>query len=104
MSAPEPPSGLSASSTEVLATTIASAVERQLTQHAKQFEAKLAEQKQAIVEYKNALQTAVEERLADFAKHQQVSLNELSNKIIETSAFIVLGNGLVLQHFLKRVI
>lgn len=85
MSAPPPQSGMSAATTEVLATSIASAVERQLTQHAQQFEAKLAEQKQTVVEYKNALQTAMEERLADFAKQQQISLNEIRNKIIESS-------------------
>lgn len=82
MSAPSPQ--------EVLATTIASAVERQLTQQAaamtKQFEARLAEQQQAIDAYQKALQTALEERLVDFAKHQQITLNELSNKVIESSA------------------
>lgn len=82
MSAPSPQ--------EVLATTIASAVERQLTQQeaaiTKQFEARLGEQQQAIDTYQKALQTALEERLVDFAKHQQISLNELSNKIIESSA------------------
>ena len=77
---------MSAATTEVLATSIASAVERQLTQHAQQFEAKLNEQKQTVVEYKNALQTAMEERLADFAKQQQISLNEIRNKIIESVA------------------
>ena len=76
---------MSAATTEVLATSIASAVERQLTQHAQQFEAKLNEQKQTVVEYKNALQTAMEERLADFAKQQQISLNEIRNKIIESA-------------------
>ena len=87
MSANPPQSGMSAATTEVLATTIASAVERQLTQHAKQFEAKLAEQQQAADAFQKALQTALEERLADFSKHQQLSLNEISNKIVETSAF-----------------
>ncbi len=87
MSANTPQSGISAASTEVLATTIASAVERQLTQHAKQFEAKLAEQQRAADAFQKALQTALEERLGDFAKHQQISLNEINNKILETSAF-----------------
>jgi hypothetical protein len=86
MSAPAPQSGMSAANTEVLATTIASAVERQLTQHAKQFEAKLAEQQQAADAFQKALQTALEERLADFAKHQQINLNEINNKIVEASA------------------
>ena len=87
MSAPAPQSGMSAANTEVLATSIATAVERQLTQHAKQFEAKLAEQQQAVDVFQKALQTALEERLADFTKHQRLSLNEISNKMVETSAF-----------------
>ncbi|MCE9621890.1 MAG: hypothetical protein K8R99_06070 [Actinomycetia bacterium] len=89
MSAPPPQPGISAASTEVLAKTIAAAVERQLTQQAetlsKQFEARLGEQQQAADAYQKALQTALEERLADFAKHQQLSLNEINNRIIESA-------------------
>ena len=79
---------MSAASTEVLAKTIAAAVERQLTLQAetlsKQFEAKLVAQQQAVDSYQQALQTALEERLADFAKHQQLSMNEINNRIIES--------------------
>jgi hypothetical protein len=81
---------MSAAQTEVLVTTIATAVERQLTQQVsavtKQFETRLAEQQKAIDAYQKALQTALEERLTDFAKHQQISLNELKNKVIESSS------------------
>lgn len=87
---PQPPSGMSAANTEVLAKTVAAVVEKQLTHQAetltKQFEARLAEQQQAADVYQQALQTALEERLTDFAKHQQLSLNEISNKMIESSA------------------
>lgn len=89
MNAPAP-QGIPAASAEVLVTTIANAVERQLTEHvaglAKQFEARLAEQQQATDAYQNALQTALEERLAEFARHQQIKFNELNNLIIEASA------------------
>ena len=81
---------MSAANTEVLAKTIAAVVERQLMQQAdtltKQFEARLTEQQQAVDVYQNALQTALEERLVDFAKHQQLSLNEISNRVIESGA------------------
>jgi len=81
---------MSAAQTEVLVTTIATAVESQLTKHVaaltKKFEARLAEQQQAIDAYQSALQTALEDQLTDFAKSQQVSLNEVTNKVIELSA------------------
>jgi len=80
---------MSAASTEVLAKSIAAAVERQLTQQAevltKKFDARLAEQQQAVDTYQKALQTALEERLADFAQHQQLSVNEINNRIIESA-------------------
>ena len=91
---------MSAASTEVLAKSIAAAVERQLTQQAevltKKFDARLAEQQQAVDTYQKALQTALEERLADFAQHQQLSVNEINNRIIESagaSAMRVLIRG-----------
>jgi hypothetical protein len=83
---PSPPQGISAATTEVLATTIAAAVERQLTEHAKLFEAKLADVQHANEAYQNALQSALEERLADLVKHQQQSINEINNRIIESGA------------------
>lgn len=89
MSAPTAQPGLSAATTEVLVKTIATAVEKQLTDNVaaltKQFEARLAEQQQATADFQQSLQTALEERLADFAKQQQLTLNELSNRIIESS-------------------
>lgn len=53
---------------DVLATAIATAVERQLTEHAATITAQF------------------EARLADFAQQQQRTINELNNKIIETAA------------------
>lgn len=89
MSAPAAQPGLSAATTEVLVKTIAAAVEKQLIDNVanmtKQFEARLTEQQQVTAGYQQALQTALEERLADFAKHQQFTVNELSNRIIESS-------------------
>lgn len=82
--------GMSTAQTEVLVTTIATAVESQLTKHVaaltKKFEARLAEQQQAIDAYQSALQTALEGQLTDFAKNQQVSLSEVTKKVIELSA------------------
>ena len=92
MSAPlsQPPSGMSAANTEVLAKSIAVVVERQLAQQSdamtKQFEARLAEHQQNLETYQQALQSALEERLADFAKHQQLSINEVNNRIVESAA------------------
>ncbi|MEQ1874546.1 MAG: hypothetical protein ABL953_12520 [Ilumatobacteraceae bacterium] len=90
MSAPTAQPGMSAATTEVLVKTIAAAVEKQLTDNVanitKQFEARLTEQQQAAAGFQQALQTALEERLADFAKHQQLSLNEFNNRVIESSA------------------
>ncbi len=90
---PKPPAmaqGMSTAQTEVLVTTIATAVESQLTKHVaaltKKFEARLAEQQQAIDAYQSALQTALEGQLTDFAKNQQVSLSEVTKKVIELSA------------------
>lgn len=86
---PQPQSGMSAANTEVLVKSIAGVVERQLAQQSeamtKQFEARLAEQQQAVETYQKALQTALEERLADFSKHQQLSINEINNRIIESA-------------------
>ncbi len=102
--------GSGPSSTEVLAATIAAAVERQLTQYvsamSKQVEAarqsadgakaelrsEFAQQLEAIVsrldaqqqsndQYQKALQGALEQRLAEFANHQHVRLTELDTKI-----------------------
>ena len=115
MSASTPSPGLSHSSTEVLAATIAGAVERQLTQYvgamAKQVEAARqavessraelrAEFQQQIKDVlaqfaaaqtgaegqQHALQTALEARLADFSSHQQARLNEVENRLFEMPA------------------
>ncbi len=107
--------GLTASTTEILAATIAGVVERQLTQavatmsqqvevarqaaeNAKselrsEFSAKidsvlqqLAEGHQSTEAYQKALQTALEDRLADFALHQHQRLNEVENRLLEMPA------------------
>jgi hypothetical protein len=107
--------GMSASSTEVLATTIAAAVERQLTQYVavmsqqveaarqaaenlrgemrSEFGAQIAQvlqrmdgTQQNAEAYQKALQTALEDRLADFAQHQNRRLNEVENRILEIPA------------------
>lgn len=112
MSAATPSSGLSQSSTEVLAATIASAVERQLTQYVgamaqqvdaarqavetsrNELRAEFQQQIQAVLTQvasaqdlmatqQQALQSALEERLADFSRHQQTRLNEVENRILE---------------------
>ncbi len=105
-------SGLSASTTEVLAATIAAVVERQLTQYmnavTQQAEATRQAHERAIEQlrtdfsgqltavtqrveagqqsteaYQKALQNALEERLADFSQHQQRRIAEVENRIIE---------------------
>jgi len=107
--------GMSASTTEVLAATIAAAVERQLTQYVavmsqqveaarqaaenlrgemrSEFGAQIAQvlqrmdgSQQNAEAYQKALQTALEDRLADFAQHQNRRLNEVENRILEIPA------------------
>ncbi len=86
MSTPPTPSTATAASTEALATTIANTVERQLTQYVasmtKEVEARLLANEQSTDAYTTALKTALEERLAEFAKHQQTSLTELQNQLL----------------------
>ncbi len=115
-------SGLSASTTEVLAATIAAVVERQLTQYmnavTQQAEATRQVQERAIAElrqefsaqitavtqrveagqqssdaYQKALQTALEDRLADFSHHQQRRIAEVENRIIEIPMGMGSGDG-----------
>jgi hypothetical protein len=117
MPAPNPSTGvgMSASTTEVLAATIAAAVERQLTQYvavmSQQVEAarqaadhlrvemrsELGAQIAQVLQridtsqqnadgYQKALQTALEDRLADFAQHQARRLNEVENRMLEIPA------------------
>lgn len=109
------PSTMSPSTTEILAATIAGAVERQLTQYvstmAQQVDAarkavetnrvelrqEFQQQLEAITaqfaagqrsseQQQQGLQTALEQRLADFAQHQQARLNEVENRMLEISA------------------
>jgi len=115
MSASNPAQGLSPSSTEVLAATIAGAVERQLTQYvstmAQQVDAarqaveanraemraemqqqiaavmaQLESNQQTQAAGQQALQAALEARLGEFAQHQQLRLNEVENRILELPA------------------
>jgi uncharacterized coiled-coil DUF342 family protein len=112
---PNPAQGISASTTEVLAATIAAAVERQLTQYvstmAKQVEAarQAAEQNkhelraefdaqlsavmqrldadhQRAEQYQQSLQHALEAKLIEFAQHQRQRLDEVENRLLETPA------------------
>jgi len=113
------------SGTEMLASTIAGAVERQLTQYvsamSKQVEAarqaaestraelraefllqletvlaRVDSHQQATESYQRALQTALEERLAEFANHQHVRLTELDGKLAQVSAQIQADVGTTL--------
>ena len=114
--------GISANQTEVLAATIAAVVERQLTQYmtvmSKEVEALRQQTQQAQADlradiqaqlqalthrvdsgqqtneaFQRALQTALEERLADFAQHQQRRLNEVENRIVELPLSVGGGGG-----------
>ena len=115
MSASTPAQGLSPSTTEILAATIASAVERQLTLYvstmAQQVDAarqavetsrtelraefqaqldavvaQLAAGQQATEAQQQNLQSVLETRLADFSHHQQVRLNEVENRVLEAGS------------------
>lgn len=116
MSTPTPnPNGISAATAEVLVATIASAVERQLTQYVStmthqmdsirreaegarsELRAEFNQQFQALTQrlesgqhsteaYQKALQNALEERLADFAQHQHRRLAEVENRLLELPA------------------
>ncbi len=107
-----PAHGMSPSTTEVLAATIAGAVERQLTQYAaamaqqvdaarqavetnkNELRAEFQQQIQSLTEqlgasqqvaegHQQALQSILEERLSDFSHHQQMRLNEVENRVLE---------------------
>ena len=108
------PPAMSPSSTEILAATIAGAVERQLTQyvsamaqqveatrqavgtHRTELRAEFQQQIEAVVAQFATSQTAsdaqqreltsmLEQRLAEFSQHQQTRLNEVENQILEAS-------------------
>ncbi len=98
-----PPATAAPSSTEILAATIGSAVERQLTQSVtamtqqveaarQEMRAEFTKQLQALTDrvdanqettdrYQSALQAALEERLAEFANHQHQTLTTINNKL-----------------------
>jgi len=106
---------ISPSTTEILAATIAGAVERQLTQyvsamaqqvdatrkavetHRSELRAEFQQQIEAVVAQFSAGQAAsgarqqeltsmLEQRLAEFSKHQQTRLNEVENRVLESGA------------------
>jgi len=112
MSAATPSTGLSQSSTEILAATIAGAVERQLTQYVSvmaqqvdaarsaveanriEMRAEMQQQIAAVMERlessqraadanHTALQTTLDERISEFSQHQRIRLNEVENRILE---------------------
>ena len=98
-----PPTTAAPSSTEILAATIGSAVERQLTQSVtamtqqveaarEEMRAEFTKQLQSLTDrvdanqettdrYQAALQAALEERLAEFANHQHQTLTTINNKL-----------------------
>ena len=109
------PMAMSPSSTEILAATIAGAVERQLTQyvsamaqqvdatrhavetHRIELRAEFQQQIQAVVAQFAASQEAsgaqqheltsmLEQRLSEFSQHQQTRLNEVENRVLESGA------------------
>jgi hypothetical protein len=109
------PTTMSPSSTEVLAATIAGAVERQLTQyvsamaqqvdatrqavetHRKELRAEFQQQIEAVVAQfaatqatsgaqQQELSSTLEQRLNDFSLHQQTRLNEVENRVLEATA------------------
>ena len=109
------PTAMSPSSTEVLAATIAGAVERQLTQyvsamaqqvdatrqaveaHRTELRAEFQQQIQAVVAQFAATQetsgaqqqqltSMLEQRLSEFSQHQQARLNEVENRVLESGA------------------
>lgn len=111
MNAPNPGQNLSANTTEVLAATIAGAVERQLTQYISamaqqvdaaraaidtsraelraEFQSQLQEtmarlqaHQQRTDSAQHSLQTALEARLTDFAQHQHSRLNEVEDRMM----------------------
>ena len=108
------PSAMSPSATEVLAATIAGAVERQLTQyvsamaqqvdatrqavetHRTELRAEFQQQIEAVVAQfaagqatngaqQQELTSTLEQRLAEFSLHQQTRLNEVENRILESA-------------------
>jgi hypothetical protein len=114
---PSRPAAATPSSTEILAATIAGAVERQLTQYistmsqqveatresaeaarlemraefAQQLEsltARVDANQQANDRYQAALQAALEERLAEFANHQHQTLTTINNKLASLPSLV----------------
>lgn len=110
-----PTQGISPSTTEVLAATIAGAVERQLTQYVSAMAQQVDAARQAVETNKNelraefqqqiqslteqlvvsqqnseahqqSLHVLVQERLSDFARHQQERFNEVENRVLEMPA------------------
>ena len=109
------PTAMSPSTTEILAATIAGAVERQLTQyvsamsqqveatrravetHRTEMRAEFQQQIEAVVAQfaasqatgaaqQHELTSALEQRLADFSQHQQVRLDYVESQVIESGA------------------
>jgi hypothetical protein len=106
-----PTQGMSPSTTEVLAATIAGAVERQLTQYVSAMAQQVDAARQAVETNKNELraefqqqiqslteqlsasrqlaeghQKTLQSNLSDFAQGQQVRLNEVENRMLEMPA------------------
>ena len=88
MSTPQPAHGLPANTTEVLAATIAAAVERQLTQYVSAMAQQVDAARQAIADSRDelraefhaahlTLQAALEGRLGEFADHQLTRLQAI---------------------------
>ena len=93
MSTPQPGQGIPASTTEVLAATIASAVERQLTQYVAAMAQQVDAARDAATHTRDelraefhaahlALQTALEGKLAEFSGHQTSRLHALEAALV----------------------
>ncbi len=114
---PSHPAAATPSSTEILAATIAGAVERQLTQYIStmsqqveatrqaaeaarvELQAEFAQQLETLTErvdanhlandrYQAALQAALEERLAEFANHQHQTLTTINSKLASLPSLV----------------
>ncbi|HNJ96577.1 MAG TPA: hypothetical protein PLV13_00510 [Ilumatobacteraceae bacterium] len=94
MATPQPGQGLPANTTEVLAATIASAVERQLTQYVSAMAQQVDATRQSVdatrddlrSEFHAAhlnLQAAIEARLAEFAEHQSARLKAIESTLMD---------------------
>jgi hypothetical protein len=105
MSTPQPARGLPANTTEVLAATIAAAVERQLTQYVSAMAQQVDAARQAVADSREelraefhaahlTLQTALEGRLGEFAEHQLSRLSAIETNVSMPGAMPAAGGSI----------